>query len=152
MDRLTAIWQIFNPNSWWTGPPEGTHPDNSYDGPDTELLPFSMNVEGKKHTGNSVRYWTDWGYNYDMLADSNGKTLDQEAVRQWVDRYYAPFEIEIVKEAPELLVPPKELPTDGVPLPEPNWDELKSEVMRIASADSGEREIPDYLLNIVYDR
>lgn len=88
IDRMTAIWQALNPDSWVTNHsnPTATFTSDAgaYADEDTPLHPFHRNTAGDFWTSASVRDHTIFGYTYPELV---GLSEDDTLVRR-VNRLY----------------------------------------------------------------
>ena len=93
IDRIFAIWQALNPNTWdWHQPllDGGTFvsPQGTDENPESPLVPFR-----KSRNGDHAEWWTSndlrdcrlLGYNYPQLAKAVGNVA---SLRQWVTENY----------------------------------------------------------------
>ncbi|KAH7390588.1 hypothetical protein BKA66DRAFT_580691 [Pyrenochaeta sp. MPI-SDFR-AT-0127] len=81
-DRMLAIWQALNPDSYVTNHTNRdatfTAPANSYSDENTPLHPFHRNEAGEFWTSASVRGHTVFGYTYpELIGLTDDKTLVQ---------------------------------------------------------------------------
>lgn len=91
VDRLFAMWQAINPNSYgasqraphatWTIPAGQVQDANS------PLAPFHRNTNGDFWTSNQVRDWTVFKYTYPEFANTDGSS---RAIMSQVNRLYGP--------------------------------------------------------------
>ena len=91
VDRLFALWQGINPNSYggaqnaphatWTIPSGQRQDANS------PLTPFHRNTNGDFWTTNQVRDWTVFKYTYPEFANTDGSS---RAIQSQVNRLYGP--------------------------------------------------------------
>ena len=91
VDRLFAMWQAVNPNSYggsqvapahtWTIAKGSTQDSNS------PLTPFHRNSAGDFWTTNGVRNWRSLGYNYPEFAHSGG---GKRAIQKYINKLYGP--------------------------------------------------------------
>lgn len=91
VDRLYALWQGINPNSYgasqraphatWTIPAGQVQNANS------PLAPFHRNTNGDFWTTNQVRDWTVFKYTYPEFANTDGST---RAIQSQINRLYGP--------------------------------------------------------------
>lgn len=77
VDRMTAIWQALNPDSWVTNHsnPTATFTSDAgaYADENTPLHPFHRNKEGDFWTSASIRDHTIFGYTYPELVGLSGE-------------------------------------------------------------------------------
>jgi tyrosinase len=64
VDRLTAIWQVLNPDHWFDEPHSGDAK------PSDPLKPFHVSEE-KYFTSDDTRLWRKYGYDYDIVKKPN---------------------------------------------------------------------------------
>ena len=91
VDRLFALWQGINPNSYgasqtaphatWTIPAGQVQDANS------PLTPFHRNTNGDFWTSNQVRDWKVFKYTYPEFSNSDGSS---RAIQSAVNRLYGP--------------------------------------------------------------
>lgn len=91
VDRLFALWQGVNPNSYgasqraphatWTIPAGQVQNANS------PLTPFHRNANGDFWTTNQVRDWKVFKYTYPEFANTDGST---RAIQSQINRLYGP--------------------------------------------------------------
>jgi tyrosinase len=82
VDRLTAIWQVLNPDHWFDEPQSGDA------GPEDPLKPFHVSKE-KYFTSNDTRSWRNYGYDYDIVKKANtNEDRALEDVRTEINRLY----------------------------------------------------------------
>lgn len=91
VDRLFALWQGINPNSYgasqraphatWTIPAGQNQDANS------PLTPFHKNANGDFWTTNQVRDWKVFKYTYPEFANTDGSPA---AIRNQINRLYGP--------------------------------------------------------------
>lgn len=92
VDRVFAMWQAINPDSYigsmtavdktWTIAPGSTQDGNS------PLTPFYKDNNNNFWTGNDARYWaSSFGYTYPEFVDSAG---DRNAIISYVNNLYGP--------------------------------------------------------------
>jgi tyrosinase len=93
VDRVFAIWQVLNPDSYVT--PQSTAfgtytiARDTIEDANTNLAPFHSNGQGGFWTSNSVKSIQDFGYTYPELTAGNGSSTDLVSrVRARVNELY----------------------------------------------------------------
>lgn len=91
VDRLFALWQAINPNSYGASQPAPhstwTIPAGEIQNADSPLTPFHRNSDGDFWTSNQARDWRIFRYTYPEFVDSDGSV---GAIERAINRLYGP--------------------------------------------------------------
>lgn len=91
VDRIFAMWQTLNPNSFGatqTAPHSTwTIAQGSSQNANSPLTPFKKNSAGNFYTTNDVKDWKIFGYTYPEFINSAG---DKAAITNYVNKLYGP--------------------------------------------------------------
>ncbi|KAE8393458.1 common central domain of tyrosinase-domain-containing protein [Aspergillus alliaceus] len=83
VDRLTAIWQVLNPDHWFDKPQQGDPL------PVDALTPFHVDTKYKYFTSNDTQSWRKLGYDYDTVKQpGTNKDRSISDVKKLINELY----------------------------------------------------------------
>lgn len=137
IDRMTAIWQTLNPDSWVTNHsnPTATFTSDAgaYADENTPLHPFRCNQAGDFWTSAGVRDHTVFGYTYpELIGPSKNVSLVRKINQLYGDNATSQFSWKL---------------GDPVPLPAPAKEYTYNERRSVSSPQKGEYQY-QYFANI----